>query len=272
MIIDIILVLVLIYIIYNIYNNKNKPDEFNILSNNIIFDDDIILINNSSNQKEQFENNPQTNASANAPANSSANAPTNAPTNASANAPANSSANAPTNAPPKASAKNIFNGNKKINENINKNVNEIFDLPDNTLEKQIEQNKITNDNKKNIELLFLPNNESRLNNRYNRKYNNIPSEQELYNINKYNLKQKIDLSNEDDIKSNMINNLKIVYSKNNKNIDTKIFNKNNKSQKLFKDAKTIAGRFTKNSIIEDYKYELDYYEKLRTPWWTENID
>ena len=131
---------------------------------------------------------------------------------------------------------------------------------------------MTNENKKNVELLFLPNNESRLNNRYNRKYNNIPSEQELYNIRKYNLKQNIDLSNEDDIKSNMINNLKTVYSKNNKNIDTKIFNKNNKSQKLFKDAKTIAGRFTKNSIIDDYKYELDYYEKLRTPWWSENVN
>ncbi len=232
MIIDIILVLVLIYIIYIIFNN-NKPDEINLVSNNIMFDDDIILVNKSCNKKELFKNN---------------------------------TSNKPT------PVKTIIKSNTKINENITTNINEIFDLPDNTLEKQIEQNKITNDNKKNIELLFLPNNESRENNRYNRKYNNIPSEQELYNINKYNLKQKIDLYTEDDIKSNMVNNLKTVYSKNNKNIDTKIFNKNNKSQKLFKDAKTIAGRFTKNSIIEDYKYELDYYEKLRTPWWSENID
>ena len=236
MIIDIILVLVLLYIIYTIINNKNKPEEINLLSNNIIFDDDIILVNKSCNKKEEFDNKINTPV-------------------------------VNTNIP-------VVNVkiNNNINENLNNNINEIFDLPDNTLEKQIEQNKLTNDNKKNIELLFLPNNESRLNNRYNRKYNNIPSEQELYNITKYNLKQNIDLSNEDDIKSNMINNLKTVYSKNNKNIDTKIFNKNNKSQKLFKDAKTIAGRFTKNSIIEDYKYELDYYEKLRTPWWTENID
>lgn len=236
MIVDIILVLVLIYIISTIlYNQKkdNDTNEFNILSNNIIFDDDIILVDKSCNKKEQFENKIN-------------------------NTPVNTSVN--------TSVKEIKN------ENINININEIFDLPDNTLDKHIEQNKMTNENKKNIELLFLPNNESRLNNRYNRKYNNIPSEQELYNIRKYNLKQNIDLSNEDDIKSNMINNLKTIYSKNNKNIDTKIFNKNNKSQKLFKDAKTIAGRFSKNSIIDDYKYELDYYEKLRTPWWSENVN
>ena len=28
--------------------------------------------------------------------------------------------------------------------------------------------------------------------------------------------------------------------------------------------------FNKNSLINDYKNELDYYENAKTPWWYEN--
>ena len=44
----------------------------------------------------------------------------------------------------------------------------------------------------------------------------------------------------------------------------------NKNQKLFKDAKTIAARFNKNSLLKNYNTEINYYENLRTPWWSEN--
>lgn len=52
--------------------------------------------------------------------------------------------------------------------------------------------------------------------------------------------------------------------------DTKIYNKCKKNQKLFKDAKTIAARFNKNSLLNSYNTEINYYENLRTPWWSEN--
>ena len=52
--------------------------------------------------------------------------------------------------------------------------------------------------------------------------------------------------------------------------DTKIYNKCKKNQKLFKDAKTIAARFNKNSLLKNYNTEINYYENLRTPWWSEN--
>lgn len=52
--------------------------------------------------------------------------------------------------------------------------------------------------------------------------------------------------------------------------DTKIYNKCKKNQKLYKDAKTIAARFNKNSLLNSYNTEINYYENLRTPWWSEN--
>ena len=83
-------------------------------------------------------------------------------------------------------------------------------------------------------------------------------------IRNYDILNKDEIQNYDKESVNN-NNMKTIQKKN--DLDSKIFNKSNKSQKLFKDSKTIAGRFTKNSIIDDYKNELDYYEKLRTPWW-----
>lgn len=111
-------------------------------------------------------------------------------------------------------------------------------------------------------------NEARVSDRYNRKYNNIPNENELYNIRKYNFDSLINDEEEDETHLNASNNQNTIYN-NSKSIDNKIFNKSNRSQKLYKDSKTIANRFTKNSIIEDYKYELDYYQKQKTPWWEE---
>ena len=104
----------------------------------------------------------------------------------------------------------------------------------------------------------------KISNRYNRKYNNVPREADLMHIRNYDILNKDEIQNYDKESVNN-NNMKTIQKKN--DLDSKIFNKSNKSQKLFKDSKTIAGRFTKNSIIDDYKNELDYYEKLRTPWW-----
>ena len=104
----------------------------------------------------------------------------------------------------------------------------------------------------------------KISNRYNRKYNNVPREADLMHIRNYDILNKDEIQNYDKESVNN-NNMKTIQKKN--DLDSKIFNKSNKSQKLFKDSKTIAGRFTKNSIIDDYKSELDYYEKLRTPWW-----
>jgi hypothetical protein len=110
---------------------------------------------------------------------------------------------------------------------------------------------------------------NRVNDRYNRKLNNVPNENELFDI------QQNNSSNYE-----KVNKKKYDHNKVNKNIDmnigqdnsldTKIFNKSNRSQKLFKDSKTIAARFNKNSLIDDYKYELNYYEKAKTPWWESN--
>ena len=103
----------------------------------------------------------------------------------------------------------------------------------------------------------------KINDRYNRKLNNNPNEYELIQF----------LDNKNLINENCMNNELLInqdYLDNENTLDFKIFSKSNKSQKLFKDSKTIANRFTKNSIIDDYKNELDYYEKLRTPWWVEN--
>jgi len=101
-------------------------------------------------------------------------------------------------------------------------------------------------------------------NRYNRKLNNVPEENDLMHIRNYDI---INKDNDDNYDKASVNNNNMKTIQKNNDLDSKIFNKSNKSQKLFKDSKTISGRFTKNSIIEDYKNELDYYEKLRTPWW-----
>ncbi len=101
----------------------------------------------------------------------------------------------------------------------------------------------------------------RINNRYNRKLNNTPSEDDLST-----LVTELDSLSDDNLLLENYNNLNIDTSNEN-TLDSKGLNKSNRLQKLFKDSKTIAGRFTKNSIIDDYKYELDYYENLKTPWW-----
>ena len=247
---DILLFLVLIFLIYNIITHGNyiKIDSNdNLLSNNIVFDDDITIINNNLNEnskkikdlntfseiKENFED-------------------------------------------PKEKVNNKLKYQELFTKkNINKTINEIFDMPKKTLDNELKDNNfyLSNDfNSDKIDDSFIPKNESRENNRYNKKYNNIPTELELYNIRKYNLKNS-PFSNESiqpHINMNYVNN--IVSSTNKNDIDTKIFNKTNKSQKLYKDAKTIAGRFNKDSIINDYKYELDYYQKIKTPWWEENVE
>jgi hypothetical protein len=97
----------------------------------------------------------------------------------------------------------------------------------------------------------------------------VPNENELFDIQKNNSSnyEKVNTKKYDHDKVNK--NIDMNIGQDN-SLDTKIFNKLNRSQKLFKDSKTIAARFNKNSLIDDYKYELNYYEKAKTPWWESN--
>lgn len=61
-----------------------------------------------------------------------------------------------------------------------------------------------------------------------------------------------------------------INTDNDIDIDSKILNKSNRCQKLFKDSKTIASRFNKQSLFNEYNSELNFYENLKTPWWYEN--
>ncbi len=107
----------------------------------------------------------------------------------------------------------------------------------------------------------------KINDRYNRKLNNVPSETDLVNVIDQNtLNEQLD----NEVNNDHINTKSLFTNEN--SLDFKNFSKSNRSQKLYKDTKTIAVRFNKNSIINDYKSELDYYENLKTPWWVENID
>lgn len=144
--------------------------------------------------------------------------------------------------------------------------NSNIDMPSKSFDNMMLDNIITPDVKTNII------SGDKLSNRYNRKFNNAPDESDLIHIRNYDIITQDQPNNNDTLDDiidsySLINNNNSNTIKEKNDIDSKIFNKSNKTQKLFKDSKTIAGRFTKNSIIEDYKNELDYYEKLRTPWW-----
>ena len=52
-------------------------------------------------------------------------------------------------------------------------------------------------------------------------------------------------------------------------MDSKLYIKSQRNQKLAKDSKTIASNFGRNALIETYKNDIDFYEKERTPWWEE---
>lgn len=67
---------------------------------------------------------------------------------------------------------------------------------------------------------------------------------------------------------NNYNSLNVIITDD--DIDSQLLNKSKKCQKLFKDSKTIAARFNKNSLYNEYSDELDFYEDLRTPWWSED--
>jgi hypothetical protein len=106
----------------------------------------------------------------------------------------------------------------------------------------------------------------KLNDRYNRKKNKHILDDELYDI----IKQEDDITDNEFIKK--INDNKDNTINNKKNMDSKINNKNKKSQSLFKDSLTIRNNFTKDSIKGDFVDELNYYENLRTPWWYESTE
>ena len=239
-IIDIFLVLSLLYLIFSIISNySNKPEE----PTNIIFDDDIIIVNSGnsielSNIKDvSKENSLKSNFESKVIINEE--------------------------------PKEIM----KVEDNVNYKTESIPYMDSRLLAKEIYSEINPLDSMILDKIISPPNNNlniknsDKVSNRYNRKLNNVPTEYDLYDIRNYDIVSNDNLYNYD---LDAINNNNNETLQKNHDMDSKYFNKSNKSQKLFKDAKTIAGRFTKNSINNDYKYELDYYEKLRTPWWSED--
>lgn len=239
-IIDIFLVLSLLYLIFSIISNySNKPEE----PTNIIFDDDIIIVNSGnsielSNIKDvSKENSLKSNFESKVIINEE--------------------------------PKEIM----KVEDNVNYKTESIPYMDSRLLAKEIYSEINPLDSMILDKIISTPNNNlniknsDKVSNRYNRKLNNVPTEYDLYDIRNYDIVSNDNLYNYD---LDAINNNNNETLQKNHDMDSKYFNKSNKSQKLFKDAKTIAGRFTKNSINNDYKYELDYYEKLRTPWWSED--
>lgn len=231
--IDIVLILSFLYLLFSIIYSNSAPVS---QPTNIIFDDDIIMINSnndiySSNEKSNFENKVDTEAKPEAKTEAKPEVKTEVKTE-------------------QNKSLNIMDTNNLVNE-MYSDIQSLDDIIlDNLISKSTENLNIKSGDK--------------MSNRYNRKYNNVPKENDLMHIRNYDIINKDEIQNYDKESVNN-NNMKTIQKKN--DLDSKIFNKSNKSQKLFKDSKTIAGRFTKKSIIDDYKNELDYYEKLRTPWW-----
>ena len=242
-IIDILLLLSLLYLIVSIISNyNNNPSEVS----NIIFDDDVIIIN-SGNENLLVSNSKDDSKLDNTKPNLD-----------------NTKPNLDNTKPNIDNTKSNIDNTKSNFESLNydKLTKDIMsDI--NPLDTMVLDGIIT---KSDLNIK----NTDKLSNRYNRKLNNVPTESDLNNIRNSEIKNDDLLSTDNLYDLDIINNHNMNILQKNNSLDSKYFNKSNKSQKLFKDAKTIAGRFTKNSINDDYKYELDYYEKLRTPWWAED--
>ena len=54
-------------------------------------------------------------------------------------------------------------------------------------------------------------------------------------------------------------------------MDSKLYKKSQRNQKLAKDSKTIASNFGRNALIETYKNEIEFYQNKQA-WWEENIN
>lgn len=104
-----------------------------------------------------------------------------------------------------------------------------------------------------------------LNDRYNPLITNYADSQ-LQNI--------VITSSEQGVESDNYNDLLIDNVQKNMllDMDSKLYKKSQRNQKLAKDSKTIASNFGRNALIETYKNELDFYQKEKSPWWEENID
>lgn len=232
-ILDIVLIFSFFYLLFAIISNHSTP---NLSSTNIIFDDDIILVNSNNelnSDKSNFENKKIEK------------------NNNSKNQLVSANKDNTKNNISSTQTQNIINNQIK---NTNLDLKSIDDI----ILDELISNSANNNLPVDIKAM------DKKSDRYNRLYNNSPDESDLINIRNFDI-----LSNDTlyDYDRKAINDNNMSTLHNTQNIDSKIFNKSNKSQKLFKDAKTIAGRFTKNSIIEDYKHELNYYEKTKTPWW-----
>lgn len=237
-IIDILLILSLLYLIFSIISNySNKPSD----PTNIIFDDDIIIINSDNDHILISESNKEDSKQEFTKSN--------------------------------FESKVDLKEEVKVNSQKDNKLESMPNIDSESLAKEVYSDIQPLDSiildgiitKSNANLNIK--NSDKLSNRYNRKFNNVPTESDLSYIRNYDIISN-DTLYDYDLDAINDNNNKILQKNN--DLDSKYFNKSNKSQKLFKDAKTIAGRFTKNSINNDYKYELDYYEKLRTPWWAED--
>jgi len=54
-------------------------------------------------------------------------------------------------------------------------------------------------------------------------------------------------------------------------MDSKLYKKSQRNQKLAKDSKTITSHLGRNALIETYKNEIEFYQNKQA-WWEENID
>jgi len=130
-------------------------------------------------------------------------------------------------------------------------------------------------------LTELKNKTKYMNNKLNNRYNNIYTakhlqidrynEQELNDLQMNNIIDNVELESNND-NSYMIEESRKRIIQPSHDIDSNIYNKSNRLQKLYKDSKTITARRNKNTLINDYKHELNYYEKQKTPWWYSTTD
>ena len=105
-----------------------------------------------------------------------------------------------------------------------------------------------------------------LNDRYNPLITNFSDSQLQYLINNSSSNnQAMESSNYNDLLLDGVQKNMLL------DMDSKLYKKSQRNQKLAKDSKTIASNLGRNALIETYKNEIDFYQNKQA-WWEENID
>ncbi len=120
------------------------------------------------------------------------------------------------------------------------------------------------DNKPDINNIALPHEEI-LNDRYNPLITNYADSELQGIINSSSGDQSMDSSNYNDLLVDDIQRNILL------DMDSKLYKKSQRNQKLSKDSKTIASNFGRNALMETYKNEIEFYENKQA-WWFENLD